>query len=121
MVGHVKCSSTKGKAVVGLSRNRSIYLSDPDDEEGSSRKPPKNTEKLEIPLEAAVLCKLRTIKRSNKLRETYSDIKGSNKIQKQNMLASKKLMNVPDRVPPKDHEDHIEEGERGSTYYNLVH
>ena len=39
-------------------------------------------EKLEIPMEAAVLCKLKTMKRPFKQREIDSESKGSNKIQK---------------------------------------
>ena len=38
--------------------------------------------KLEIPMEAAMLCKLRTKKRSDQSREADDEPKGSNKIQK---------------------------------------
>ena len=60
---------------------RGIYVIDPED--GEFRETIKYARrKSEIPLEAAMTCKLRTTKRPNKLLETDSETKGSNKIQK---------------------------------------
>ena len=57
-----------------------IFFIDPDD--GELKETIKNARnKLEIPMEAAMLCKLRMKKRPNKSREYDDETKGSNKIQ----------------------------------------
>ena len=90
MVRDVKSSSEKGKkhpwAVEKPKLNNSrklggIYFIDPDDKE--LKETIKNARnKLEIPMEAAMLCKLRTKKRPSKSREYDDETKGSNKVQK---------------------------------------
>ena len=82
----------------------------------SSRKPFETNawKTLEIPIEAAVPCKLRTTKRPSKVLETDSDTRGSNNnipktkhvyIVEGHESARKRL----EFTLPKDHEDHIVE------------
>ena len=54
--------------------------------------------KLEIPVEAAMLCKLRTKKRPDKSRETDDETKGSNKVQKTKHACIVRLMNPRESV-----------------------
>ena len=62
-------------------RLRGIYFIDPED--GGFKETIQNArEKLEILMEAAMPCKMRTKKRSNKSRVTDDEIHGSNELQK---------------------------------------
>ena len=87
-------------------------------EDGEYKETIKNAE---VRMEAAMLCKMGTKKRSKKLQETSSETTESNK-KRQSMRASWKLMNyVLDSTIPRDHEDHIaEEGFNSLSHYNLV-
>ena len=83
MVWHVKGSSEKRKSIDGLSRNQSstmleierhLFFIDLDD--GEFNEILQNArKKLDVPMEAAMPCKLRTKKRPNKLREADSETK----------------------------------------------
>ena len=80
----------------------------------SSREPKKHArKKLEILMEAAMRCKLRTTKRPNKLLETDSETKGSNNIHKTKhaciVEAHESTRKRMESTSPKDHEDHIAE------------
>ena len=80
-----------------------IYFIDPDD--GELKETIKTrTEKLEIPMEAAMLCELRTTKRPNKMLETDSESKGSNNIEK-----TKHACIAEAHTLHEDHADHIAE------------
>ena len=62
-------------------KQRGICFTDLED--GECKQALSNTRKtLKIPMEPAMLCKLRTKKRPKKSRETDDETKGSNKIQK---------------------------------------
>ena len=90
MVWHGKSSSEKGKASMGNRKKpkldnarklRGIHFIYPDD--GEFKETMKYARKmLEIPMEAAMPCKMRTKERPKKSRETDDETKGSNKIQK---------------------------------------
>ena len=68
-----------------------------------------------------MLCKLRTMQRSNKSRRTDNETKGSNNIQKTKhacIVTRKRL----ESTLPKDHEDHnAERGFNSLSHCNLVH
>ena len=104
---------------------RGISFIDPDDGVQGNRS--KNAWKtLEIPIEAAVPCKLRTTKRPSKMLETDSDTRGSNNIPKTkhaNIVEAHESTRMRlEFTLPKDHEDHIaEKGFNSLSHYNLVH
>ena len=93
----------------------------------SARKPSKYARKRwEIPMEAAMSCKMGTKKRPSKLRETDSETKESNNIQKTKRAsiveAHDSTRKRLESTLPKDHEDHIAgQGYNSMTHYNLVH
>ena len=73
-----------------------------------------------------MLCKLRKTKRPNKLLETDSETKGSNKIQKTKHVciaeAHESTRKLFELTRPKDHEDHIAERDfTPMSHNNLVH
>ena len=75
-------------------------------------------------MEAALLCKLRTTKRRNKLLETDSETKGSNKVLKTMhaciVKAHEFTRNRLESTVPKDHKDHIAEKRCNSlSHYKL--
>ena len=77
-------------------------------------------------MEAAVPCKLQTTWRPNKLRETDSETKGSNKIQQTKhayiVEARESTRKFLESTPPKDHEDRIAVNWfKFSSHHNLVH
>ena len=79
LVRHVGSSSTKEKSSNGPSRNRrvreklrGIYFGDPDDEEFEETIENARN-KLELPVEAAMPCKLKTMKSSFRHRETCGE------------------------------------------------
>ena len=77
-------------------------------------------------MKAAMLCKLRTKKRSNKSRVTDDGIQGSNKIQNTKhaciMEAHETTRMRLESTLPKDHENHIaERGFNSISQFNLVH
>ena len=84
------------------------------------------SKELEISMEAAIPCKLRTKKSPNKSRETDDETKGSNKIQMTERAyiveAHESTSKRWEPTLPKDHEDHIaERGFNSLSHYNLVH
>ena len=91
----------------------------------SSRKPLKPHGKMKILIETTMPCKLKTTKCPNKLLETDSETKGSNKIQENKacMHVSQRLVKSTrkrlEQTPPKDHI--AEKGFNSVSHYNLVH
>ena len=80
--------------------------------------------KLEIPMEAVVPCKLRKTKRPNKLLETGSETKRSNKIQKPKQACIVEALESARQhlasTKRKDHEDHVaEKGFNSINHCNL--
>ena len=75
--------------------------------------------KLEIVMEAAMLCKTGTKKCLKKLRETVSESDESNTIQNTKHAW---IVEAHGSTPPKDHEDHIAgKGYKSISHYILVH
>ena len=82
--------------------------------------------KLEVRMEAAMPCKLRTKKRPNKLRETYIETKWCNNIQKTQHAcivdAHESTRKRLESTLPKGPEDHkAEKGFNSLSHKNLVH
>ena len=105
---------------------RGIHFIYPDD--GEFKETMKYARKmLEIPMEAAMPCKMRTKERPKKSRETDDETKGSNKIPKKTKHACTVEAHESTRKPlestlPKDHEDHIaEKGFNSLSHKNLGH
>ena len=106
-------------------KSRNIHFIDPDD--GEIKETIQHArKKLEIPMVAAVPCKMRTKKRPNKSRETDDETKGSNKIHKTKhactVEAHESMRKRLESTLPKDHEDHIAgKGSHSMTRNDLVH
>ena len=144
MVWHAKSSSKKKKSMGHLKKPklddgrvlhakslaekkklRGIYFIDPENGEYDDTIK-KRTEKLEIPMEAAVLCKMGTKKRSNKSRKTANETKESNNIQKTKRAciveAHESTRRRLESTLPRNHEDHIaEKGFTSVSHCNLAH
>ena len=129
--GMSKVAQKKGEASMGNRRTkarqcskklRGIYFIDPDDG-GSKETIKKARKKLEIPMEVAMPCGLRTKKRPNKLRETDNETRGSNTIQKTKhaciVEAHESSRKSLESNLPKDHEDHLAES-GFNCHYNVV-
>ena len=87
------------------------------------KKPIKNARKLEVPMEAAMPCKL---EEALKIQETVARSDEFNKIPKTKRAcivgAHEPTRKRLESCPPKDHEDHIAgKGFTSMTHYNLVH
>ena len=86
----------------------------------------ENRRKLEVPMEAAMPCKMGTKMRSKKSRVTDDETKGSNTIPKTGhaciVAAHGSTRQRLESTLPKDHENHIaEKGFNSTSHKHLVH